>query len=84
MHEEFQEELLPEWETDGTEYEWEQNMSCQEDYGTVIRLRMKHAKAEDIWYREASIPNVVADPRPFDEYLAELERRLEEDYPDGL
>lgn len=84
MHEEFQEELLPDWETDGTEYEWEQNMSCQEDYGKVIRLRMKHAKAEDIWYREASIPNVVADPRPFDEYLAELERRLEEDYPDGL
>ena len=78
MHDEFQEELLPNWETDGTVYEWEQNMSCQDDYGKVIMLRRKHAGAENVWYEELVPPPVVADPRPFDEYLADLKARLAE------
>ena len=76
MHDEFQEELLPEWETDGTVYEWEQNMSCQDEYGKVIMLRKKHAGAENIWYEKIVAPPPVADPKPFDEYLQDLKKRL--------
>lgn len=80
MHEEFQEELLPEWETDGTVYEWQQNMSCQDDYGKVIMLRKKHAKAENIWFEEPTLPPICADPKPFDEYLRDLKKRMEAEY----
>ena len=87
MHDEFQEELLPEWETDGTVYEWLQNMSCQDVYGKVIMLRAKHAGAENVWYEKMESAPFCADPRPFDEYLADLKRmyaEMETEGDDGI
>ena len=79
MHDEFQEELLPSWETDGTVYSWEQLTATQTEYGKVVMLRMKHAKRENIWFEEPEAPPVTdGSSVSFDEYLAALRAALKE------
>lgn len=82
MHEELQEKWLPSWETDGTPYEWEQLTARRTEYGKIIAVGKKHAKAEDIYYHDVEPPPICADPRGFDAYLEDLRKDKREFYGD--
>lgn len=75
MHDTVQKDVLPGWETDGTEYSWQQKMTKtqKELYGKVIQMGTKHARAEDVWYSEVKPHKDAKGTEPFDEYLLELE-----------
>lgn len=51
MNDSLQSQLM-DWRTDGTEYTWKQNVQHQDEWGKVIQIGKKHARAEDIWYHE--------------------------------
>ena len=51
MNDSLQSQLMS-WDTDGTEYTWKQNVQHQDEWGKVIQIGKKHARAEDIWYHE--------------------------------
>ena len=57
MHDEIQEDILPTWRTDGTEYSWTQKGKHSSYYGKVIVEGVKTAHAENVWYEPmGSVP----------------------------
>lgn len=75
MHDSLQEELLPQWETDGREYSWLQKTTKtqKELYGKVVQLSPKTAKAENIWFSPIVSHTDEASTKEFDEMLMEIE-----------
>ena len=71
MNDSLQRQLM-DWRTDGTEYTWKQNVQHQDEWGKVIQLGNKHARAEDIWYHPPVLSELHPDPVPF--YRLILER----------
>lgn len=76
MHDDLQEKLLPQWETDGTMYAWEQTGKVKDKYGKIVTMVTKHAKAENVWYEEKTLPKETGGSAAFDRVLKESRARL--------
>ena len=73
MNDSLQSQLM-DWRTDGTEYTWKQNVQHQDEWGKVIQLGPKHARAEDIWYHEPVPVPRIGNPIPLLRLMLELKR----------
>lgn len=57
MKDSLQKEMLIDAPVDGSTFHWEQLGAKRTDYGKIIRLAPKSAKAEDVWYTPAVSPD---------------------------